>query len=116
MRPAWDMDRLIAASLTGGIEKGSTPLETAIKELKEETGYTSDKIETLGQTFVAKASDTLCWLFAVDVTDLVPEEIKGDGTGLESMSEPIWVNEKALLTVLDPLVAQMYLRFINLKQ
>ena len=115
MRPAWSIDKLISASLTGGVEKGSYPEATAVKELKEEAGYTVEEsnLEYLGTTYSAKASDTIVHLFAVDVTDLVPELIKGDGTGLESMSKPIWVTVKELTLVMDPLVIQMYFRFAN---
>ena len=110
MRPCWDINNLTPASLTGGIEKGSTPGETAKKELKEEAGYIAENISYLGTTYTAKASDTICHLFAVDVTDLTPEEIKGDGTGLESMSKPIWVGFKEVLACQDPLIAQIILR------
>ena len=110
MRPCWDAERLTFASLTGGIEKGSTPIQTAIKELKEEAGYTVEENELieLGYCWSAKASDTMVHLFAVDVTEKIPEKVKGDGTGLESMSEPGWLDEADLEWVADPLVFTMY--------
>jgi ADP-ribose pyrophosphatase len=35
----------------GGIEEGSTPEDTAIKELQEETGYKGDKVEIIRQFY-----------------------------------------------------------------
>lgn len=110
MRPAWDIERLTYASLTGGIEKGSDQFQTAVKELKEETGYIAEEKDLieLGYCWSAKASDTMVYLFTVDVTDKTPEKIKGDGTGLEAMAEPGWLSENDLQFVTDPLVFTMY--------
>lgn len=40
---AWQMPQ-------GGIDKGETPIEAALRELTEETGLTADMVEVLGET------------------------------------------------------------------
>ena len=41
--PAWQMPQ-------GGVDKGETPVEAAIRELQEETGVTPDKADVIAET------------------------------------------------------------------
>jgi len=76
--PPWGLDRLHLSSITGGIDKGEEPLRSAARELQEETGITmpEDAFISLGTVRGSKSSDTVYYLFAVDVT-----------TGLDSFKE-----------------------------
>lgn len=90
--PCWDGDRQVGSSFTGGIDHNSTPVETAIKEIKEETGYSVDKTEliSLGQTFGIKSSDTIYHLYAVDLSHKdSPTELTVE-TELEQFSFNKW--------------------------
>lgn len=44
------LDERIYSLPAGGIEGDQTPIEAAIRELQEETGYTSDEAEIVGQS------------------------------------------------------------------
>jgi 8-oxo-dGTP pyrophosphatase MutT (NUDIX family) len=80
--PCWGSERSLS-SVTGGVDEGEEPNQAAKRELFEETGYDVDisKIENLGTIRGTKSSDTMYYLFAVDLTDAEePSEPKGDGT------------------------------------
>jgi 8-oxo-dGTP diphosphatase len=65
-RPLWQKGRL---NLVGGkVEKGETPVQTAIRELHEETGMIGDRIipDLCG---AIKGDDFVVWCFVVDVSD-----------------------------------------------
>ena len=92
-------------SLTGTIEGGITLLETAVKELKEESGYEADPSEftELGVVFPSKFSDYRLYLFAVDLTGKQQGAIEGDGTEGEAGADVEWVAvTEAIRTVDDP--------------
>lgn len=82
-------------SITGMVEDGLTPIETAVKELLEETGYTAkpEDIEPLGWVYVSKQSSDKCYLFAVDLSDHdTPTGLLiGDGTKGEEGASVEWV-------------------------
>jgi len=78
-------DGISLCALTGMVEKGDEPLETAVRELSEEAGIEADQdqFENFGTTRPSKASDTTMFLFAVDLSDIEEKEIysgEGDGT------------------------------------
>jgi 8-oxo-dGTP pyrophosphatase MutT (NUDIX family) len=102
-------------SITGGCDKeGEVPVLTAIRELREETGYevTVDNIIPLGEIRDCKASDMLLRAYAVEITDdLIQFEREGDGSQTEKEAYPVWLSEKqAVCDSLDPLLAHMILR------
>lgn len=66
--PAWQMPQ-------GGVDKGETPLEAALRELGEETGIAPDRVEVLGETAE--------WLPYDLPHDLVPKIWKGRFRGQE---------------------------------
>ena len=113
VRPCWSLDdvmKLHAGSITGGVEKGITPEKKAVQELKEETGYEVEEkdLQFLGTSRTAKASDTLVYMYSVDLTDKIPGETKLD-KGVEQHTKLNWVND--LTNCEDPLVAQMFVRW-----
>lgn len=82
----------IHTSVTGTIEDGLTSVETAIKEVKEETGYeiTTSDLTPLGWVYPSKFSDYKQYLFAADLTDKISGEIEGDGTFGEQGASVVW--------------------------
>ncbi len=67
-------------SLTGGVDKGDGVVETAVKELREESGYEvlPKDLKFLGVCMGTKSTDTVYFLFAVDLTHKTQGKIKGD--------------------------------------
>jgi 8-oxo-dGTP pyrophosphatase MutT (NUDIX family) len=92
-------------SITGGVDPGRSPLETAQLELFEEAGYEVDakKFIALGTVRPSKAMDTVAHLFAVDVTTITPQEAKGDGSKWEMGSSVEWIRPSKALEIGDPL-------------
>jgi ADP-ribose pyrophosphatase len=43
----------LPAGLVGDVDKGATPESTAVKELEEETGFTAERIERLGEFYAS---------------------------------------------------------------
>src|SRR5262249_7831513 len=73
------------AAITGGVEKGTTPVEAALKELWEEAGYGADAVdlEPLGEVCPSKAADTRMYLYAFDAYGKVQQAATGDGSAYE---------------------------------
>lgn len=92
--PCWDYIKQVPSSFTGGVEEGETPLQTVIHELREEAGYIIDNtgIISLGQVFGSKSSDTIYFLFGVNLTNLKPEQNLTSESELEKTSYNQWVN------------------------
>jgi len=86
-------DGLALTDIAGGIEKGDTPLETAVKESCEEAGYIleANNFVDLGRCNLSTNQDTLVYLFAADVTGLPRYDAIGDGTQGEVGSYCDWV-------------------------
>lgn len=110
--PCWGMDPVIS-TITGGVEHGDMP-KTAILELKEEAGYdcTIGELIPLGLSHGGKSVDSLYFIFAVNVTDKLRGEAKGDGSELEAKATMDWFKEDAFVDVLDP---QAVLAMVRLK-
>ena len=102
-------------SLTGSIEHGLSPLETAAKELKEESGYeiNSDSIIDLGWVYPSKFSDYRQYLYAVDLTGLPQGRIEGDGTEGEKGASVGWFSVDFALEVNDPSISASIARLAN---
>lgn len=103
--PCWELDTPSLCAFTGGVDSGSNPVATCIKELKEEAGYDLDtpelqeRVKNLGTCFGIKSSDSVYHLFAIDVTDF-PEDKKKElfvETDLESSATNVWVDTKELI-------------------
>jgi 8-oxo-dGTP pyrophosphatase MutT (NUDIX family) len=120
--PCWDIHGLsqghitpTLSALTGGWE-GDDPLDDVIRELHEEAGYVLpspyDDVRSLGSCRASKSSDTLYWLYTVDLTD-VPrgEAIPYDPDDLVNINATCeWVTETDVRDCQDAQVAVMFLR------
>jgi hypothetical protein len=108
-------DGIALCALTGGIEEGETPEAAAVRELGEESGIIAEvsKLEALGTIRPSKASDSIGYLFAIDLTNI---EVKdryiggGDGTRGEVDSYCSWVGTRDAIASKDPMLATMTAR------
>jgi 8-oxo-dGTP pyrophosphatase MutT (NUDIX family) len=100
--PCHDPDRHLCA-LTGMVEEGEGPMDAAVREVFEESGYrvAPGQMLDLGPVFPSKASTTVMYMYAVDVTDLHREEAPGDGTEAEEQSSTAWLTLDEALRVPD---------------
>lgn len=108
--PAHQPARHLCA-LTGTIEKGESPSETARRELYEESGFRGrGPLIQMGQIFLSKSSSTVVHLYAIEVTDEVQEEAPGDGTQNEEEATTKWLTRKKASMVPDSLFCAMITR------
>lgn len=107
-------DGIVLCSLTGGMEEGENPKQTALRELKEESGIVYDsEIKELGTLRPSKASDTTTYLFAVDLSDVPDKEKyigKGDGTKGEEGAYCKWISKSDAVNSKDPILISMIAR------
>ena len=84
----------ILTSLSGGIEVGQDPADAAVAEVYEEAGYriTRDQLIDLGKVNLTKSTDTIGYLYAVDVSDLERGDAPGDGSLGEEKSYCNWIS------------------------
>jgi len=88
------------------------PVATAVRELLEETGYVAREkdMHFLGTCRPSKGTDTLMYLYAVDVTDMELVEPTGDGTRTEELAYTQWFNASELAWNGEPILATMLSR------
>lgn len=101
------------SSVTGSYDKkGIKLIELAISEVKEETGFevTAEEMAYLGIVRPSKGTDTIVYLYAVDVTGKQQKEAAGDGTVLEASAYTEWVSTEQAITSKDPLLSTMIAR------
>ena len=99
-------------AITGGVEKGRTPIESAITELREEAGYCADEsnLEPLGEVRPSKSADTLTYLYAFDANGKVQHKVTGNGSEYERGAYCKWVSKEQAIWSKDPLMALMIAR------
>ena len=117
--PCWNYNEQVPSSFTGAVEKGETPLETVIHELKEEAGYAVDSknIINLGQVFGSKSSDTIYFLFGVDLGDSGTPDTLTCESELEKSSYNVWIPLKDAFEISDSMfncVAFRLLHYLNM--
>lgn len=113
--PPWDTERKMLCSVTGGHDQ-PTPEDTAIKELREETGYVASELDMifLGTCRSSKSKDTIYHLYALDVRDLDRIDPPGDGTSLEEVADCVWRKTVDVIACDDPLLHVMYNRLTSI--
>lgn len=105
-------DGMALTSLTGQLDQGETPVQTAVRELFEEAGITvgPDEMKSLGTVRPSKASDTVMHLFAVDIGDRDIGRAPGDGTKGEEGAYCKWVGHEEAIMSKSPVLATMVAR------
>jgi len=88
--PCWEEDGLSAVT---GAPQEPDPVDDAVRELREQTGYRVRPgwLLPLGSCRDSEASTTQYQLYAVDVTDLEPEDPAGDGSRQEAEAACVWI-------------------------
>ncbi len=106
------------SSITGGVEEGQCPCETAIMETEEEAGYriTEDQLIELGTVRPSKGMDTTVHMFAVDVTGMEQGEAKGDGSQGEEEAHTNWISIDDAVACKDALMATMIARYYGISR
>ena len=100
-------------ALTGSVEEGERPIETAKRELYEESGYKAERpLIDLGFVYPSKSSTTQMFLFAIDVTENIQHEAPGDGTRSEAMSTTEWLSRQKATMVPDATFCSMMARLM----
>lgn len=110
--PCWHSTKEFTSSITGGVEENI--LETAVHELKEEAGYSVDKSDLiyLGTCRGTKSSDTIYYLFTVDLTNFEQGVATTDGSELEKKAHCYW--SSSISNAKDPMVYVSYYKIIQL--
>ena len=101
-------------SITGGVDKGSSIIDSVLNELNEEAGYEDidpGKLQDLGSCRPSKQEDSVWNLYAFDATGLERrEDSVGDGTKGEEDAYCEWVEPHMALGCKCPLVPTMFIR------
>jgi 8-oxo-dGTP pyrophosphatase MutT (NUDIX family) len=92
-------------SITGGVELDETPVQTARHELAEEAGYyvNEKQFVALGEVRPSKQSDTIAYLYTIDLSSVDQKRIKGDGSRWEENTGVKWVSFREGLGIADSL-------------
>ena len=111
-RPPWG-NELTTQSITGGVESEFDDKENAIKELKEETGYSTNKDELidLGIGRTSKISESTVHMYGVNLTG--KEEGERELEGYEEFIENVWLKEDELYEIQDPIFFMVYFKLKN---
>jgi len=98
--------------ITGGIEGREKPVDAAVRETFEESGFrvTREQLVRLGMVWPSKMSTTIMHLFAVDVSSVPWETPPGDGTVYEAQSMTVWLPYEKSALVPDAVYCSMMLR------
>jgi len=110
--PPWSLSPQPCA-VTGGCDhEGEAPIAVGLRELKEEAGYSLNRLMGLGTCRGTKSTDTTYYLFAADVSGVVPGKAEGDGSALEASGGTKWSTQPEGCN--DPLVGIMYARLLRM--
>jgi 8-oxo-dGTP pyrophosphatase MutT (NUDIX family) len=112
--PCWNIDEPVISSITGGVDPGNSPIQTARLELLEEAGYKADLEDFvfLGECYGIKSSDTIYSIYTIDLTEyLEAGEALGDGSELESKAWCAW--HDSILDADDPILAMAYIKLMK---
>ena len=90
-------------SVTGSIELGETPLQTAIREVEEETGYRVDQVRKVFEAYMSPGSVTEKLYFFVATYDAQSKVTEGGG--VENEGEDIEVLEIPIQTCMEMIQA-----------
>ncbi|SDI96960.1 NUDIX hydrolase [Salimicrobium halophilum] len=72
----------------GKLEKGETPEGTAIRELEEETGYTTDHIKLINSFYTSPGfADEIVYIYLADNLQRLEQTVEGDEDEFVTMKE-----------------------------
>ena len=87
------LERMHWEVVAGGMDPGETPIEAAVRELREETGYIAQRVERLWSAFSAPGfCDELlhfCLVDGYEIGEAEPDEDEQIETGIFSL-EHLW--------------------------
>lgn len=110
--PCWHKTASMVSAITGGCDDGDRVWVTAQHELLEEAGYEAaiDEFIVLGSCRGTKSTDTMFYLFGIDVTEKEQGVACGDGSELEAKAHCFWV--ETIDEAVDPLVYVLHHRLL----
>lgn len=108
IHPAHDDFKYEMGAITGGYDKPhENYAECAAREIYEEAGYAVEatQLQFIGLVHPSKATDTVMYLYAVDLSDYTGEVVTpvGDGTACEEGGYAKWVRFDEAVKSVDPL-------------
>lgn len=109
--PPWSLEPVSCAITGMRDKKGEEPLETAARELGEESGYWADPVllRSIGTSRVSKASDTLIHMFTVNLTGVERgEQVQPEGEA--ELGDARWVSYESVIGCDDPIAVTMAAR------
>lgn len=100
--PCWSKERfpqVIPCSFTGGVDNGSNPVDTTVKELMEESGYEikPEELISLGTCKGTKSTDTTYYIFSCDLSNKEQTKELTIESEHERMSSCEWVLDSEIL-------------------
>lgn len=89
-----DSKKLFPCPITGSLDDGENPMAAALREVKEEAGYSlaPSALRYMGSYIVGTQTDEVVHLYFADVTGMPTEAAAQDGTFHESISKNIWLS------------------------
>ena len=99
--------------ISGTMEEGETSLQTAIRELKEETGYFVPDVKKwtyLGELTGSKSVDCFHPCYCVDITGIEIGKRTTDGTVREKNSKFMMIKPNELMKLEDSFLLALYLK------
>lgn len=99
-------------SITGGVNVKREPLDVAVEEIYEETGYrvSSEQVQDLGKVNLTKSTDTIGHLYTVNVAGIERGEAPGDSSFGEIGSYCDWVSIDEAVECKCPIMSTLLLR------
>jgi 8-oxo-dGTP pyrophosphatase MutT (NUDIX family) len=113
--PPWSTTQLQLSSITGGVDEGEDPVVAAARELFEETGMKApvEEFKSLGTVRGAKSSDTLYYLYTVDVSAYLKDfkEVTGEDANEQRAKNVTLVPVNANPGIVDTILHSLLYRW-----
>lgn len=112
----------VLCSLTGSIDEGENPDETALREVAEEAGVVmlAENMYSLSTLHTYKACTKKTYVYFADITNCAFVRPVGDGSEIEEEAYVRWHSKEDLLASMDTLLLANYALalplILNLKQ